>query len=176
MKEWYEYGPFSVFDLETTGMSPANNRIVEIAAIRIDLDGKISKFNTLVNPACPIPAQATRIHKITDGMVHNSPTFHNVGYEFHKFIKQSTLVAHNARFDLGFLQESFSRNGQPLWSGNTMDTLSLFRKIYPNLPKYNLQYLRERFGLSSSVGPAHRAFADVEWTFELLKIALETIQ
>jgi DNA polymerase III epsilon subunit len=176
MKKWYELGPFTVFDLETTGMSPANNRIVEIAAIRIDSDGTQFRFHSLVNPGCPIPYAASRVHHITDDMVCNAPTFHETGIEFMDFARDSTLVAHNARFDLGFLQESLFRTGRELWKGKTMDTIPLIKQAYPGLKSYSLQYLRQRFGLGEDENQqAHRAFNDVEWTLEMLEMTLKVL-
>lgn len=169
---WYELGPFTVFDVETTGMSPANDRIVEIAAARIDTDGEISRYSSLVHPGRPIPAQAQAVHHISDLMVMNSPKFTQVGYEFTDFAKGATLVAHNARFDLGFLQESLARCGLPLWSGKTIDSLRLSREVFKGLPSYSLQNLRRCFQLEDPFEGmiAHRAGADVEWTIQLIEI------
>ena len=97
---WYELGPFTVFDLETTGMSPVNDRIVQIAAVRIDKDGVISRWSSFINPGRSIPSGVVAVHHITDEIVANAPVFARAGREFIEFAKDSTLVAHNARFDL----------------------------------------------------------------------------
>lgn len=175
--EWYKYGPFTVFDLETTGMSPVRDRIVEIAAARIECDGAISRFSTLVNPRCMIPRSATAIHRITDQMVAAAPSFQDVGIKFTDFARESTLVAHNARFDLSFLQESLARCGNELWKGKTLDTLALMRKMYRNLPSYSLQNLRRQFNLQDTFDDmqAHRAGADVEWCMQILGIAFKAM-
>ena len=76
---WYELGPFTVFDFETTGMSPVSDRVVELAALRIDLDGEESCYHSLVDPGRPIPPGVTAIHHITDEMVHGAPRFAAVG-------------------------------------------------------------------------------------------------
>ena len=107
-KKWHELGPFTIFDTETTGMSPCNDRIVEIAAVKIDTDGCHNRFHSLINPQLPIPSQVSQIHHITDEMVKDAPSFSQVGSDFLAFLENSTLVAHNARFDLGFLQESLN--------------------------------------------------------------------
>jgi len=169
---WHELGPFTVFDVETTGMSPVRDRIVEIAALRIDCDGKKSRFSSLVNPRCHIPFAVTRIHHITDDMVCGAPCFETVGEEFSRFAEGTTLVAHNARFDLGFLQESLARCGLSPWEGRTMDSVRLARSVYPGLPSYRLQDLRITLDLECSDGTAHRAGSDVEWTAVLLSKAL----
>ena len=173
--EWFELGPFTIFDVETTGMSPVNDRIVQLAAVRIDRDGEISRWNSFVNPGCRIPPGVVAVHHISNEMVADAPPFVRVGLSFLDFAKNSTLVAHNARFDLGFLQESLHRCGLPLWKGKTLDTLRLVKTTHPNLPSYKLQSLRTIFQLESVESmQAHRADADVEWTLQLLEIALKT--
>ena len=117
--KWHELGPFTVFDVETTGMSPVGDRIVELAALRVDTDGSEREFHTLINPGRPIPPGVISVHHITDDMVIDAPHFSTVGKMFLDFAAGSTLVAHNARFDLGFLQESLARCGLPLWAGKT---------------------------------------------------------
>ncbi|MBE6367059.1 MAG: 3'-5' exonuclease [Lentisphaerae bacterium] len=171
---WYELGPFTVFDLETTGMSPVNDRIVEIAALRVEVTGEYSEFHTLLNPGRLIPRGASRVHHITDDMVANSPRFQHIGHDFLAFARNSTLVAHNARFDLSFLQESLHRCGLPLWGGKTMDSLLLVRKLYPGLPSYSLQNLRSVLKLDRENDDlsAHRAGDDVVWTMRLLELLL----
>ncbi len=170
---WCELGPFTVFDLETTGMSPVNDRIVELAALRVECDGSVTTFESLVNPGCRIPAAAVSVHHITDAMVDEAPAFPGIARDFLNFAEESTLVAHNAYFDLGFLQESLARCGMPLWKGRTLDSLRLVKKTHPGLPSYSLQSLRAIFQLESPQGlNAHRAGADVFWTRQVLEIAL----
>lgn len=171
--KYFELGPFTVFDVETTGMSPVRDRIVQIGAVRIDKDGFISRFNSFVNPGRTIPQALVCVHHITDEMVCSAPGFSRVGRDFLEFARNSTLVAHNARFDLGFLQESLARSGLPLWKGRTLDTLRLIKTTHPGLPSYKLQSLRAVFQLDSNDDMlAHRADADVEWTLQILEIAL----
>ncbi len=171
--KYFELGPFTVFDVETTGMSPSRDRIIQIGAVRIDKDGYISRFNSFVNPGRKIPDSLVCVHHISDEMVASAPHFSQVGRDFLSFANGSTLVAHNARFDLGFLQESLARTGLPLWKGRTLDTLRLIKTTHPGLPSYKLQSLRAIFQLESGDGMmAHRADADVEWTLQILEIAL----
>jgi DNA polymerase III epsilon subunit family exonuclease len=169
-------GPFTVFDTETTGMSPTTDAIVEIAALRIDTDGERSTFQSLVNPLRPISYRAATVHGITDDMVANAPTFRDVAPEFLEFAKDSELVAHNARFDLAFLQESLNREGLPLWTGKTLDSIRIAKAAFPGLPSYSLQNLKATFGLGTDMdGPAHRAANDVEWTVEIFALAMQGI-
>ena len=173
--KWFELGPFTVFDVETTGMSPIYDRVVEIAARRIELDGSVSSFQTLVDPGRSIPPAVTAIHHITDAMVSGSPRFSEAARRFLDFAENSTLAAHNARFDLGFLQEGLARCGLPLWRGKTIDTLKLARRCWPEFSSYRLQDLRRELRLEDECGndQAHRAGADVFWTEQLLKLSLE---
>ncbi len=176
-KTYLSLGPFTVFDVETTGFSPTNDRIIEIAAMRIDLDGTVSTFQTLVNPNRLIPFNVKRLTKIDDEMVSTAPHFREIGNKFLTFARNSTLVAHNAGFDLAFLQESLHRNGLPLWQGKTLDLLILIKKSHANLPSYKLQYLREVFKLKDDAENCnpHRAMSDVIWSQQLLKISLEKL-
>ncbi len=173
--KWFELGPFTVFDVETTGMSPLSDRVVEIAARRIELDGSESIFHTLVNPRRAIPERVSAIHHITDEMVTGAPVFSNAALAFLEFAAGSTLVAHNARFDLAFLQEGLARCGLPLWKGKTLDSLRLVRRCYPGLPSYRLQQLRITLRLDDDPNnaQAHRAGADVYWTRQVLQRSLE---
>ncbi|WP_176011867.1 PolC-type DNA polymerase III [Victivallis sp. Marseille-Q1083] len=174
---WHSLGPFTVFDLETTGMSAVHDRIVELAAVRIELDGTMTAYQSLVNPGRRIPYGAAAVHHITDEMVAAAPGFSEVAYRFLELAAGSTLVAHNARFDLSFLQESLARCGLPLWQGKTMDSLRLVRQTYKGLPSYSLQNLRRIFRLEDTLEgmQAHRAGADVAWTVQLLGKVLDEL-
>lgn len=154
-------------------MSPVYDRIVELAAVRIECDGHLEHFSTLINPGRNIPARATAVHHITNEMVRCAPFFEDIAEDFHRFISGSILVAHNARFDLSFIQESFHRGGFPTWEGYTLDTLKMSKDLLPKYPSYSLQNLRSRLGLVSTPGMnPHRAAADVEWTRQLLEILM----
>ena len=173
--KWCELGPFTVFDFETTGMSPVYDRAVELAALRVGVDGSTTAFQSLINPRRSIPSAVTAIHHITDEMVAEAPPFHAVAKDFLNFAAGTTLVAHNARFDLAFLQEGLARCGLPLWRGKTLDSLKLAKRCYPGLPSYRLQQLRCFLQLEDERGndQAHRAGADVYWTMQVLKLSLE---
>ncbi|MGE4565913.1 MAG: PolC-type DNA polymerase III [Victivallaceae bacterium] len=176
ISRWHELGPFTVFDVETTGMSAVGDRIIELAAIRVESDGCRSVFHSLVHPGCPIPGHIVNLTRIDDAMVAGAPHFARIGRDFLTFAEGTTLVAHNAGFDLSFLQESLNRSGLPLWQGKTMDTIRLLRRTHAGLASYSLQNLRIAFKLADSPGmQAHRAGADVEWTLQLLEIALSAL-
>ncbi len=176
-QHYYQLGPFTVFDVETTGMSCCRDRIVELSALRVEVTGEIDRFSTLIDPGCHISGRVSAVHHITDSMVCGAPRFQDIGLKFLDFCRGSTLVAHNARFDLGFLQESLARHGLPLWQGKTLDTLKMVKMTHPGLPSYSLQNLRRTLQLTDEFEnmQAHRASADVEWTRELLQIILEKL-
>lgn len=173
--QWLNLGPFTVFDLETTGMSPVYGRIVEIGAVRIECDGSRSRFETLVNPVDPIPSHASAIHGITNDMVRDAPLFREAAEAFLEFARDSKLVAHNARFDLSFMQENLARVGlTPL--GGTYDTIALTRKAYPGLPSYSLPSLVQTFALETEYpGQAHRAGYDAELTSHLFAVTMKRL-
>lgn len=177
MAAWHSLGPFTVFDVETTGVSPYRDRIVEIGAVRVDIDGSMTFFESLIHPSVPIPMQASKVHGITDDMVASAPKFKDVAYPFLEFAKSTRLVAHNARFDLAFLQESLARSGLPLWPGGAYDSIPLIRKAYPGLPSYSLQSLKVSLALGTDIDEArpHRAGYDAELTMEAFAMAMKRL-
>ena len=101
-----EEGPptrFIAFDLETTGLYPAKDRIVEIGAVKFDRRGPIGRFSVLIDPRMPMPAEASRINGITDAMLAGKPVLDQVLPDFLRFIGDGVLIAHNASFDCSFV-------------------------------------------------------------------------
>jgi DNA polymerase-3 subunit epsilon len=146
------------YDTETTGVSPAKDRIIEIAAYDPVQD---RTFESLINPGCPIPPEATAIHKITDEMVADAPSFEEVAKQFTAFCTDDmVLIAHNNdSFDKPFIQNEFQRNNVPFPSWPFIDSLKFSRKYRPDLPRHSLQHLREYHGIEAN--NAHRALDDV---------------
>lgn len=177
MASWHSMGPFTVFDLETTGMSAVRDRIVEIGAVRVETDGTLHRFETLVNPQIPIPYQVTRVHGIDNEMVKDAPRFKDAAYAFLDFIRGSKLVAHNARFDLSFLQESLARNAMEVWKYGVYDSIVLIRRAYPGLSSYSLQSLRQSLMLGQEMDEErpHRAAYDAELTMEAFSMAMKKL-
>lgn len=126
------------FDLETTGLSPWQGaRVIEIGAVAIE-SGKISgKFHSLINPEVPIPKSAQAIHGITEEMLDGQPGPETVFPDFHRFINDALLVAHNAKFDLNFLRAELANSGVGL-SNKSQCTLQMSRRRFPALPNYRL--------------------------------------
>jgi DNA polymerase-3 subunit epsilon len=114
IRESYEGGGFfTAFDLETTGLDPQKDRIVEIGAVRFDRRGIAARFSTLINPGIPMPPGAGQVNNITDEMLSGRPSLDAVFPDFVRFIAGTILVAHNAPFDCGFvnagLKERFEK-------------------------------------------------------------------
>lgn len=158
---------YVVFDLETTGMSKENNRIIEIGAIKA-IDNKISgAFNMLINPQCYISPYISSIVHITNDMVADKPTIEEIMPYFVDFIGDLPLMAHNASFDMGFIKINAQRQGFEI-NNPVVDTLILSRKYNKECCRHNLRYLTEFFNIK--LDNAHRAYFDALATFELYKI------
>jgi DNA polymerase-3 subunit epsilon len=152
-----------VFDLETTGLSPERDAILEIGALRIS-DGRITGdfFERFVNPRVPIPYFITRINGINQAMVARAHGIERVLPEFLDWVGDAPLVAHNAPFDMGFLSVNSRRlNLRP--PERVTCTVNLSRRLYPQERRHSLDAVCERLNLRSS-GARHRALADVELT------------
>ena len=151
---------FIALDFETTGLSKVTDRMIEIAAILFK-DGEVSdSFVTLVNPKTQISDTITNITGITNDMVANAPTEKEIVEDLHTFIGNYPLVAHNMKFDHGFLEELFERYNFPEKSNQLYDTLHLARVTNFGQPTYNLGFLSELYNLSSE--GSHRAKKDSE--------------
>lgn len=146
------------YDTETTGVRPDKDRIIEIAAYDPIED---RSFESLINPKCPIPQEASAIHNITDEMVKEAPSFEEVGKKFIEFCQgEVVLIAHNNdAFDKPFIEAEFQRNNVPLPQWPFIDSLKFSRKYRPDLPRHSLQHLREYHGIEAN--NAHRALDDV---------------
>lgn len=161
---------FTAFDTETTGLEPKQNRVVEAGGIRFDSRGIHSRFNTLINPKIPMPAEVTKINGITDAMLKNEPDASQVLPDFLSFIGDSVLIAHNAPFDIAFINEELARQGMKPLANRVVDTRIFAKEIFPGLPKYSLQELAVRFGIQAK--DAHRAEDDARVCMELFLVCL----
>jgi DNA polymerase-3 subunit epsilon len=151
---------FVALDLETTGSRPGTSKITEIGAVRYEGLEEIARFSTLVNPLRPIPRMITQITGITQDMVAGAPRIEEVIPELLEFLKGAVVVAHNASFDVGFLNYELRRlKGRRLGDG-AIDTLPLARALAPGLPNYRLHTVAEALG--APVTACHRALADAE--------------
>ena len=155
---------YVALDLETTGLNPDKDAIIEVGAVKFR-DGEIvEEFTTLVNPGRPIPPEITMITGITDRDVLGAPPFERIEAPLMRFVGQAPVVGHNVSFDLGFMR------AHGLLAGNIgLDTWELATIVLPSQPGYSLGALAERFGLA--LPNAHRAADDAHatgWLFELL--------
>lgn len=116
---------FCAFDLETTGLDPRKEAIVEIGAIRFDQRGIIARFNVLVNPGFPMPEAASKVNGITDAMLAGKPSLDAVLDDFLRFVDGSILIAHNANFDLSFVNEALAVRFERASRASSADQLSL---------------------------------------------------
>ena len=150
-------------DLETTGANPVLDRITEIGLIEI-VDGVATRWSTLVNPERAIPEFIQRLTGIRNEMVAGAPTFAQVAGELRERLSGKLFIAHNARFDYGFVKQEFQRLGQR-FQADVLCTVRLSRKLFPEHHRHNLDSLIARHGLAAD--GRHRALADAEliWQF-----------
>ncbi len=152
---------FVAFDLETTGVMPGVDRVVEIGAVRF-VDGEVDTiYSTLVDPKIPIPEAASRVNGITTEMVIGKPTIEALLPSFADFCGDDILVAHNAPFDFQFLRHDIQKFESPAPNGVVLDTYSMAKKVIPGLANYKLATLVQHFQISSS--HFHRAEADASY-------------
>ena len=157
-------GTYVVFDIETTGFSAVTDRIIEIGAVKVE-DGKITdKFSTFVNPKRPISFRITELTGITDEMVIGSPDIETILPQFIEFIGDAVLVAHNASFDVGFIEQNCKR--QKIEADFTyVDTVALARVLLPALNRFKLDTVAK--ALNISLENHHRAVDDAGCTAEI---------
>jgi len=163
--------PIVIFDLETTGINTAKDRIVEIAIIRVEPDGTETIKTWRVNPEMPIPEEASKVHGIYDEDVANEPTFKELAQEIFTLIQDADLAGFNSnRFDVPLLAEELLRAGIDidLKQSNLIDVQNIFHKMEPR----NLT-AAYRFYCDGDLSNAHSAEADTKATYEILKAQLE---
>ena len=155
---------FVVFDIETTGFSPVNNRIIEIGAVKVS-EGEIAdRFSTFVNPDVPIPFEIEKLTGINDSMVMDAPFIEQLLPEFLDFCGDAVLVAHNANFDMSFIKENAMR--QNIRKEFTyVDTVGIARILLPRQAKHTLDAVAKTMGVS--LENHHRAVDDAEATAEI---------
>jgi DNA polymerase III epsilon subunit family exonuclease len=154
---------YAVVDVETTGFSPVNDRIVEVACVLVDGDLVVDRWSTLVKPGIDIPARATEIHGITNEMVADAPGLARALDRLRQLCGARIIVAHSARFDLSFLRD--------LPATQAICTLKLARALVPEAPNHRNQTLRSVLRIDEAIGEelgAHRALDDALVTAHIL--------
>ena len=152
---------FVVFDIETTGFSPVNDRIIEIGAVKVSGGEVVDRFSAFVNPKVPIPYEIEKLTGIRDEMVLDAPDIEEVLPQFLAFCADCVLVAHNANFDMSFIMENAGRLGFPT-EYTYVDTVGIARVLLPNQNKHTLDAVAKTLGIS--LENHHRAVDDAECT------------
>jgi len=149
---------YVVFDIETTGLSINHNKIIEIAGVKLRDGKEIGRYSSFVNPHERIPYHITQLTNIHDDMVKDAPELAEVLREFVAFAEDSVLVAHNARFDMGFIQAACRTIGIEPLTNPSLDTLELARMLFPSMKNHRLNTLADKFNVS--LDNHHRAIDD----------------
>lgn len=148
---------YVVVDLETTGLDPSYDEIIEFAAVKVENGAVVSKFQSLVKPSFPIDGFITELTGITNGMLSTAPSMESVLPCFLEFVGEATVVAHNANFDVNFLYDACA--SQKPFSNDFIDTMRLSRCLFRQERHHRLGDLTERFGIAGEI--EHRALSDV---------------
>ena len=165
---------YIVVDVETTGAKTPSCRIMEIGAYRVSRGEIVAEFQTLVNPEMKIPPFIVGLTGITDEMVRVAPVFSEVAADWLRFADTAVLVAHNAPFDVRFINYEIARVFPGRRMCNThLCTVSLSRRIFPELPNHRLHTLAEHFAVS--IRHRHRAADDAHATAEVFLHMLDLL-
>jgi DNA polymerase-3 subunit alpha (Gram-positive type) len=157
---------YVVFDVETTGLSAVYDTIIELAAVKIHDGEIIDRFESFANPHHPLSATTINLTGITDDLVENAPEVEEVLKKFHEWTGDAVLVAHNASFDMGFLNVGYKKIGIGKAPNPVIDTLELARFLYPDMKNHRLNTLAKKFDVELT--QHHRAIYDAEATGYLL--------
>lgn len=160
---------YAIIDIETTGGNPFRDKITEIAIVLHNGEEIIDTYETLLNPERYIPAGITELTGITQQMVEEAPKFYEVAKKIVEMTKGAVFVAHNVRFDYGFVKKEFSRLGYA-YTRKQLCTVRLSRKTFPGLKSYSLSNLIRHFDLPITY--RHRAMGDTMATVKLFELIL----
>lgn len=164
--------PMVIVDIETTGGRYYNHRIIEIGIIKVVNGKQVDQYQALVNPQCLIPAPITTLTGITNDMVADAPTFSEIQEDIHQFLEGSVFVAHNARFDYGFVKKEFERL-DVRFTAKVLCSVRLSRRLYPRFKRHNLSIIMERYNIA--IENRHRALDDARAVWEFFKVIRDTI-
>lgn len=156
--------PVVFLDLETTGATATHDRITEVGLIEVDCGRFVREWSTLVNPGMSIPPGIQALTGISNDMVALAPRFEEIARELYEAIDGRVLIAHNARFDYGFLKNEFRRLGKT-FTAPVLCTVKLSRKLFPQHTRHNLDSLMSRHGIHCDA--RHRALGDARVLWEL---------
>ena len=164
---------YVVFDLETTGFSPKNDSIIEIGAVKIKNGVIIDNFSEFVNPRRAIPYKITELTRITEDMVRDAKSIHDVLPRFLEFIGDAVVVAHNASFDCSFIAKNSNDLGLE-FSPTVVDTVQVCRFLYPELKSVKLNLVAKYLGIK--LESHHRAVDDAKATADILLECIKKIK
>lgn len=159
---------WALIDIETTGLNVMRDKIIEIAVLLLTPQGIEASWHQLINPQCVIPAAISRLTGISQAMVDETRPFASIAEELMVLLKDCVLVAHNARFDYGFLKNAFKAEGIS-FQLPVLCSIALMKQCYPKLPSYRLAALQHHFQLAQAA--THRAIDDVMVLYQLLQHA-----
>ncbi len=165
-------GEFAFIDVETTGAKPLEDRVTEIAIIRVHGDGSLTRWQSLINPGVAIPAEIQALTGITNAMVRDAPSFFDVRDAVRQMLEGAVFVAHNARFDYGFIKNEFRRIAES-FTADVLCTVRLSRKLYPDADGHGLDALIDRHKLHGF--DRHRAMGDTEATVAFVGVAADDV-
>lgn len=157
---------FTIVDLETTGLSPKNDVIIEISAIKIRNSEIVDSFSSLagVNGYVYIDEYITELTGITQEMVDNAPKISEVFPKFIEFVSDDIIVGHNVNFDINFIYDTSKSLLNKSFCNSFVDTMRIAKKLYPDWKHFRLRDLASHFNIDYS--DAHRSLADCKITFE----------
>lgn len=170
-KLWDCGAVFTAFDTETTGISSTNDRVIEIGAVKFSSEGVIETYQTLVNPRVFIPPFITSLTHITNDMIEDAPVPARIIPEFLDFVKGTVLVAHNAGFDVSFINAESDRLGYGKLENSVLDTVKFSRMYWPEEKSHKLSCMANVIGVDP--GQSHRALDDAKVCVEIIKAVLE---
>ncbi len=161
---------FVAIDVETTGLSPLYNELIEISAIKYEGAKKLDTFSTLIKPKKEVSSTITNLTGITNKMLEDAPTIEKVMPDLIEFIGDNPIVAHNANFDYSFLQNNSNKS---FTNNKVIDTVAISRKMLPNLPNHKLNTVARYIGIQEE--GYHRAEFDCECCAKIYMKYLENI-
>lgn len=151
-------------DVETTGLDPVKDRIIEIGAVKIDRDGNLAKYSRLINPGFKISREIRKLTGIKQKDISNAPLLEEIADEVKDVLKTDLFIAHNAKFDFDFFSKEMLRLDFPV-ELPYIDTIKIAKSFYPNYLSYDLSSLIDRMGFN--VEKRHRGFDDAYVLWEL---------
>lgn len=173
-KLWECGAVFTAFDTETTGVSSNNDRVIEIGAVKFSSQGVIEIFQTLVNPRVCISPFITNLTHITNDMIEYAPVPARVIPEFLEFVKGTVLVAHNAGFDVSFINAESDRLGYGHLENSVLDTVKFSRMYWKEETCHRLPHMAQVLGVDP--GQSHRALDDAKVCVEIVKAVIAKTQ